>query len=525
MKKILLSIVILFGSSSLFSQVGQIPLNQFLSQQTENTFSDSLMPAYSGVKPYQIGWLQHKPATAILTNSINKKPKWLYQHLFNYKDDQFQAWLDPILSINGGHATHSTQSTTYESVRGAQGGLNIKNKFWIGLSLTEHQARFPDFVNNFASQNGVLPGMGTYRPFKQTGYDYEISDAYMRWSPNTIFSTTIGYGKNFIGEGYRSFILSDNAFNYPFLQLNLNMKRFHYTALFNQYQNLFYTLGEAYQRKWSSLHYLTIKLGKRWHVGLMETIVWQAEDSSFQRGFDVAYLNPVAFLRPIEFSRNSPDNMMMGLHAKYRVIPQGYLYGQLVLDDFNLQLTRKQQQQHLNNKYAIQLGFKYYTKTATGLQYNLRTEYNHARPYMYGHRKPAQSYTHFGQSLTHPLNANFHEGIIQQMVQKNKWYIDHIFQYAVVGREDPSTPYPDGNNLFGGENNVPSFGSYTLQGIKQKQVTNSLTIGYMLQPAWNLSIEGSVFYKAVQTVAQPVNSTLWLKVGLVTKLRNTYWDF
>jgi hypothetical protein len=111
------------------------------------------------------------------------------------------------------------------------------------------------------------------------------------------------------------------------------------------------------------------------------------------------------------------------------------------------------------------------------------------------------------------------------MVQKKKWFIDHIFQYAVVGREDSSTPYPDGNNLFGGENNVPSFGSYTLQGIKQKQVTTSLTIGYMIQPAWNLSIEGSVFYKAVQTVAQPVNSTLWLKVGLVTKLRNTYWDF
>ena len=524
MNKLFSILLFLFTSLLGFGQVGQVPLHQFLSQQTENTLSDSLMPAFSGVKPYQQAWLPVKIISSAPNTPKGKLNRLFNQHLLTYEDDQFKTWLDPIVSINGGSASNPNQKT-YESVRGAQGGLSIKDKFWIGLALTEHQAKFPGFVNTFASQNRVLPGMGLYRPFKQSGYDYEISDAYLRWSPNSIFSTTLGYGKNFIGEGYRSFILSDNAFNYPFFQLNLNMKRFHYTALFNQYQNLFYTLGDAYQRKWSSLHYLTIKLGKRWHVGLMETIVWQAEDSSFQRGFDVGYLNPVLFLRPVEFSRNSPDNMLMGLHAKYRLIPQGYIYGQLVLDDFNLQLTKKQQQQHLNNKYAIQLGFKYYTKTQAGLQYNLRTEYNHARPYMYGHRKPEQSYTHFGQSLTHPLNANFHEGILQQMVQKKNWYLDNIFQYAVVGREDPSTPYPDGNNLFAGEKNVPDFGSYTLQGIKQKQITTNISIGYVIQPIWNLAIEGSLLYKSAKSPNQPLNSTVWFKIGLVTKFRNTYWEW
>ena len=35
------------------------------------------------------------------------------------------------------------------------------------------------------------------------------------------------------------------------------------------------------------------------------------------KGFDINYLNPIAMLRPIEFSLNSPDNVLIGLNSKY----------------------------------------------------------------------------------------------------------------------------------------------------------------------------------------------------------------
>jgi hypothetical protein len=252
--------------------------------------------------------------------------------------------------------------------------------------------------------------------------------------------------------------------------------------------------------------------------------MWQAEDSTSQRGFDFAYLNPIPFLRPIEFSRGSPDNMVMGLHAKFLAAKGTYLYTQAMLDDLNIQATRDSGQQHLNNKYSFQFGAKHFGRLG-GVQVMARAEYNYARPYIYGHRKPGQSYTHFQQALAHPLNANFHEGIIQLMANKGRWYLETTNQFALVGREDPSTPHPDGNDLFAGEANVPTFGSRTLQGIRNKQLTNQLAIGWTLNPRWNMAIEASLLYKSVMPETQTASNTVWFRIGITTRLRNMYLDF
>ena len=58
------------------------------------------------------------------------------------------------------------------------------------------------------------------------------------------------------------------------------------------------------------------------------------------RGFDVNYLNPIAMLRPIEFSVNSPDNVLVGLTLRYNILPKSYIYGQLILDEFSIKTRR-----------------------------------------------------------------------------------------------------------------------------------------------------------------------------------------
>jgi hypothetical protein len=510
--------------SAVQSQPINIPIHQGVSQLTERQLPDSAMPAFTGVRPLQGQWLQPW-LQAYLQDTTHKGKRWLNGHLIRYKDEQFTAWIDPILSLNGGYSNRPS-GTTYMNSRGVQAGMLVGKTVGIGFAFTENQGTYPQFVRDFVQVNkNVLPGQGQVKGFKNGGYDYAFSDAYLRWSPSQVFSTTLGYGQNFLGEGYRSLFLSDNSFNNPFLQLNLNLKKLHYTVLYNNYQNLNYTMpGDAHQRKWSTMHYLTVKLGKRWHVGVLDAVMWQAEDSTSQRGFDFAYLNPIPFLRPIEFSRGSPDNMVMGFHAKYRAARGTYLYTQLMLDDLNIQATRDSGEQHLNNKYSFQLGAKYFGDIGQ-VKVMARTEYNYARPYIYGHRKPAQSYTHFQQALAHPLNANFHEGIIQFMANKGRWYMETTNQFAQVGREDQTTPYPDGNDLFGGEANVPTYGSYTLQGIKNTQFTNQLAVGWTLNPRWNMAIEASLLYKSVTPESQPGLKTVWFRLGLTTRLRNMYLDF
>ena len=69
------------------------------------------------------------------------------------------------------------------------------------------------------------------------------------------------------------------------------------------------------QKKHGAFHYLDYALNNNLTIGLFEAIIWQSRDENFERGFDVHYLNPIIFYRPVEFSKHSPDNAL--LRSKY----------------------------------------------------------------------------------------------------------------------------------------------------------------------------------------------------------------
>ena len=177
--------------------------------------------------------------------------------------------------------------------------------------------------------------------------------------------------------------------------------------------------------------------------------------------------------------------------------------------------------QNINNKYAIQLGIKYFAQIRK-IKIFVRGEYNYARPYVYGHRKIPQNYTTDHQPLAHPLGANFHEFIVQLSGQKGRWYLETTSQFALIGRQDGG--YPKGNNLFLGEANVPEFGSYTLQGLRTNQLCNQINVGWIINPAWNMAFELSVLQKSYFN-SQSSMQDLWIQAGIKTRLKNMYLDF
>ena len=63
---------------------------------------------------------------------------------------------------------------------------------------------------------------GAWKDFNETGKDYSSVSAYISYSPWSFLNIQAGHGKHFIGNGYRSLLLSDNAFNYPYLKLLFN---------------------------------------------------------------------------------------------------------------------------------------------------------------------------------------------------------------------------------------------------------------------------------------------------------------
>ena len=66
------------------------------------------------------------------------------------------------------------------------------------------------------------------------------------------------------------------------------------------------------------------------NIGIFESVIWRVNHAPGVRGFDVNYLNPISLFRPLEFSINSPDNVLVGINAKYKLPLKSYFYGQLV---------------------------------------------------------------------------------------------------------------------------------------------------------------------------------------------------
>lgn len=176
-----------------------------------------------------------------------------------------------------------------------------------------------------------------------------------------------------------------------------------------------------YLDKYSASHYLTMNIGNRISVGMFESVVWAAQDTMGQRNFDLSYLNPIIFFRPLEYSLGSPDNMTMGINAKYILGNSSAFYGQFVMGEFKFDEVFNGSKWWAN-KQGFQLGFKSYNFLGIN-KLDFLTEYNQVRPYTYSHRETITNYAHYNQELAHPLGANFRESVSKVKYQYRRFIL------------------------------------------------------------------------------------------------------
>ncbi len=162
-----------------------------------------------------------------------------------------------------------------------------------------------------------------------------------------------------------------------------------------------------YSNKFTASHLLSWKINKDWNVYIFETIIWQDKDLFSQRGFDMNYLNPIIFYRPVEFAVGSSDNAIIGFGGSWMINKKTQIYSQFVIDE----MVVKQfiyQTGWWANKYAAQLGVKMFDPFNTKNTY-FQLEWNFVRPFTYSHGSVQQNYGHYVQSLAHPAGSNFYE--------------------------------------------------------------------------------------------------------------------
>jgi hypothetical protein len=332
-----------------------------------------------------------------------------------------------------------------------------------------------------------------------------------------------GYDKNFIGDGYRSLLLSDNASNYPFLKLSTTIWKFKYINLWAQFNDIRNSGGDRdlFQKKFGAFHYLDWEVNKRLNIGLFEAIIWQAKDTSGYRGFDVNYLNPFIFYRPVEFSVGSPDNALMGLNVKLRLWKKTFLYSQIMLDEFYLQHVRDRDGWWAN-KQAAQIGAKVYDLFKVKNLF-IQGEINYVRPFTYSHYIILKNYGHYNQPLAHPLVSNFLESVNFIKYKYKNFYIEYELMAAMKGENIDTLNY--GADLY--ETYVTyakEYGNYTGQGLRTFIFYNSLKISYLFNETNRMGFFIQVADRRKYS-SLPTENTLFVMAGIQICPVKRYWDF
>ena len=459
---------------------------------------------------------------------------WVGRKLFNemlidLHTPDFDFQLHPVLNVQLGNDSRTADETPYINTRGffVQGRIGENVAFYS--DFYENQARFPMYINEWIGQNNygglaVLPGQGAFKGVRnqRNARDFAYASGAVSLQASRFFNFQLGYGKQFIGDGYRSFLLSDNAFSYPYFRIQSNFWRIQYTNLYTQLRDVrFKNADESFRRKYMVAHHLSVQIGERWRVGLYETVVYS--DSAGTRGFEFDYLVPIIFYRPVEFALGSnAGNVILGANLHYKLTDRIRLYGQVALDEFKFsEITAGNG--WWANKYTVQVGVKL-LETFPGLF--LQSEFNYARPYTYTHRQGDMAYTHYNQALAHTLGANFRELILIANYYRGRWFGEALFQFSWRGLDPPGENWGS-QVLLGYETREQEYGNETLQGVRTNIFYSDLRAGWVVNPSYNLRFEVGLRWRdfAPDTnILQATNTTYWF-VGLRTALNNIYEDF
>ena len=535
----------MFSISKLFSQETLIPLNDDYEMEIQAAAYNSAYRFHTASK----SWSEYQFKDILNIDSLNKSQfivkdfnkKWknyAWNSIFNtdfigFRSDDYYIAINPIVDFDLGKGN---EKSVWVNTRGAEVKGTIGDNFAFYSNIRENQAVFPDYVTQYIKENQVVPGQGWDRPFKQTGFDYANASAYIALRPMPWLQGVLGYGKNFIGDGYRSLILSDNATAYPYLKLTANVWNIQYTCLYSQMTDQNRLLNDdTYPRKYAIIHYIDWAATKRLNLGLFDAMVCRAQDDNgIKRGFDLQYINPILFLRTTDYyTGNSPDNALLGASASFILGKHTTLYAQFVMDE----MTVKEFigfNGYYANKQSYQFGMKSYNSFGIKNLF-LQGEFNLVRPYMYSHHSGESNYGHYNQPLAHPWGANFYEIVARAQYNYKRFYFQYKMNYGKWGdditTEDGEFQYY-GHDIYhnysdyyhiDGINGL--YGHYMLTGEKNTLMMNNFVVSWLVNPSYNLNVFADITHRNQSIEGGSQYNNFIVSFGIRTTLDRKYYDF
>lgn len=404
----------------------------------------------------------------------------------------FYIRINPIINFQKGRQVADTAISAYTNTRGFIASVQF-SRVYIETMLSENQSIFPDYLYQYAKSMQVVPGQGRWKVFKVSGFDYAFSAGVVNVMLTKNIFISVGTGKQKIGNGYRSLLLSDNAYVYPYIKIEQHWwkGRVQYICNYSMLNNLTTASVQIpanterlFQKKPFVYQYLNVGIFKRTRVGFFQGIIGESGDGRNVWRGDGILFSPVIFSQWWYYGLDNKNNVMAGMDFQHRLLKTLMVYGQIALDSKRMQMNGEA-------SYAFQIGWKWLGKFGDW-RILLLSEWNDVKGGMY--LSPVydnfgnSSYSHFNQSIafTPEMGSEF-VGLLS--VKKQRWILSGQWNYQ------------QRNNLSSNVNDM------------------KINFGFILNPAYNLMLNMGVENRR----AEKNNDYIYLQ--LQSSLYNIYYDF
>jgi len=432
-------------------------------------------------------------------NTISEKQIFntpIYKHkaaFYNAQSKDFTFIVNPVVYLQTGYDTRLKEVVSINN-RGAEIRGSITNVVSFYTQFSDEINHTNSWVRDYYQKDSVIPGIGFLKTTDYKTFNYELASGYISFNASKYIDFQFGHGRNFLGNGYRTFYMSDFSVDNLFLRINTHFWKINYTNIFGEALN-YTTPNESNlpKRHYFATTYASINVTKKINIGLFQTIIFQRDSGYSNGGFDPQYLNPIILYKVVENGLNSPDKAILGADFKYNFAKHFSLYGQAVISEFVLSEILAGTGWWAN-KQAYQLGIKYIDVFNIN-NLDLQFEYNQANPYMYTSFSKLDTWVNYNQDMAHPLGANFREFIgVLRFQPYNKLFIKGTAIIAIYGNDTGNTNW--GKNIGLSYLNVEKtnpYGNYIGQGIETHLYKFDVTVSYMVRH--NVFIDFQLSYR------------------------------
>lgn len=487
--------ILLTLASSLKAQL-LVPLSNEMNRRFEYEMIQSRTPVFTVMKPY----IQNQDSTQY---SVLSTEKWFHRKLFHESliqvdSGSFYLFADPVFEFGVGR--DSKGRNTMINTRGLRIGGQLGKYFAFGTDFYENQAIFNSALDTEFRKDKVIPGQGRGRINGNT-WDYAHASGYLSFSPIRQLNIRVGQGKHFIGDGYRSLILSDAAYTNPYASATWQSKKWMYSWMISSVQNFGLKIQlasnkEPFKHETLSTHLLSLQLSNGIQLSLVQSQMFNIPDTFGRTKADIRLFNPL--LLPVP--DNSNIHSLWGMNLKINLNHYIILYGQLVID--NLMNSSKK-------KMGLQLGLKYYDVAGVRGLY-AQTEYNRIDPNTYTSSSKALQWMHFGEPLAHPLGSNIEEIMLSLSYTWHRWQINN--QTNFIHNKEGLDNYSNITNPP-----LPQFVT------SQQLLWNRSELAFYINTKTLMNVAVGYIYRK-ETLAGNANALSQFYFTFRTSLLNTYYD-